>query len=165
VTKAEPTIRPFEPGDLPALQRIREAAFRPVFRSFREIVGEPIAAVAFARADAEQAKLLDDICADPARHHPLVATVGGEVVGFVSFTVDAGTRVGEIGLNAVHPTHAGRGVGTRMYEHVLARMADLGMAVAAVGTGGDPSHAPARRAYEKAGFERGIPSVFLYKLL
>jgi hypothetical protein len=39
------------------------------------------------------------------------------------------------------------------------------MAVATVSTGGDPSHAPARRAYEKAGFGPAIPSVSLYKLL
>jgi hypothetical protein len=61
VTASGPNIRPFVPDDLPAMQRVREAAFEPVFRSFRDIVGE-IAAIAFAHADAEQAKLLDDIC-------------------------------------------------------------------------------------------------------
>jgi hypothetical protein len=39
------------------------------------------------------------------------------------------------------------------------------MRVATVGTGGDPSHAPARRAYEKAGFDREIPSVWMYRPL
>ena len=136
-----------------------------MFRSFRAIVGEEIAALAFAHADAEQAKLLDGICAAGSGHQVLVVTLGDEVVGFVSFTVDAGKRTGEIGLNAVHPAHAGRGIGTAMYEHVLARMKELGMALATVGTGADPSHAPARRAYEKAGFGPAIPSVFLYRLL
>ena len=37
--------------------------------------------------------------------------------------------------------------------------------VATVGTGGDPSHAPARRAYETAGFGPAIPSLTLYRLL
>ena len=160
-----PRIRPFEHGDLPDMQRVRSAAFEPVFRSFREIVGEQIAALAFADADAEQAKLLDDICAADSTHHVLVVTIGDEIVGFVSFTIDAEKRMGEIGLNAVHPNHAGRGIGTKMYEHVLARMKELGMAVPTVGTGGDPSHAPARRAYEKAGFGPPIPSLYLYRLL
>jgi hypothetical protein len=40
-----------------------------------------------------------------------------------------------------------------------------GMRVATVGTGGDPSHAPARRAYEKAGFNLQIPSVWMYRKL
>ena len=169
MTAAGPNIRQFEPGDLPTLQRVRQAAFEPVFRSFRDIVGEQISALTFAQADAEQAKLLDDTCNDAyitgSGHQVLVVTLGDEIVGFVSFTVNAETRTGEIGLNAVHPEHAGNGIGTAMYEHVLARMKALGMALATVGTGGDPSHAPARRAYEKAGFGPAIPSVHLYKLL
>jgi ribosomal protein S18 acetylase RimI-like enzyme len=160
-----PTIRPLEPGDLPSLQRIREAAFRPVFRSFRAIVGEEIAPLAFARAEAEQAKLLDDICGIGSDHHVLIATIGSAVVGFVSFTVDADKRTGEIGLNAVHPEHAGRGIGPAMYQRAMARMKELGAALVTVGVGGDPSHAPARRAYEKAGFGPALPSVWLYKLL
>lgn len=161
----DPAIRPFQPDDLPALQRVRQAAFAPIFRSFRAIVGAKIAAIAFDRADDEQARLLDDICAAGSGHHVLVVTVGEDIVGFVSFTVDAARRTGEIGLNAVHPDHAGRGLGTWMYGHALARMKELGAAVATVGTGGDPSHAPARRAYEKAGFGPALPSVHLYRLL
>ena len=165
MTAAGPDIRPFKPGDLPAMQRVRQAAFAPVFRSFRTIVGEEIAALAFADADAEQAKLLDAICAAGSGHHVLVATIGDALVGFVSFTTDAERRTGEIGLNAVHPAHAGSGIGTAMYDRVLARMKALGMALATVGTGGDPSHAAARRAYEKAGFGPAIPSLTLYRLL
>jgi predicted N-acetyltransferase YhbS len=160
-----PDIRPFRPGDLPAMRRVREAAFGPVFRSFRGIVGAEIAAIAFARADAEQAELLDGICAAGSGHHVLVAAIGGEIVGFVSFTVDADQRTGEIGLNAVRLERAGRGVGAALYGHALARMKGLGAALATVSTGGDPSHAPARRAYEKAGFGAALPSVHLYKLL
>jgi GNAT superfamily N-acetyltransferase len=158
-------IRHFVPEDLPTLQEVRAAAFEPVFRSFHSIVGGPIAAIAFAGADAEQAKLLEEICGPTSRHEVLVATVGGEIVGYVSFTVDAQARMGEIGLNAVRPAHAGRGIGTAMYRHVLALMRERGAAAAAVSTGGDPGHAPARRAYEKAGFGPAIPSVTLYKLL
>jgi hypothetical protein len=40
-----------------------------------------------------------------------------------------------------------------------------GMRYATVGTGGDPSHEPARRAYEKAGFSVHIPSVYMYREL
>ena len=162
---SKPDIRPFEAEDLPALQHIREAAFAPVFRSFREIVGEDIAGLAFAKADEEQARLLDDICVPNSAHRVLIAAVGGEVIGFVTYTLDAATQIGEIGLNAVHPDHAGKGVGTFMYAHVLARMKAEGAVLATVGTGGDPSHAPARRAYAKAGFGPGLPSVYLYRKL
>ena len=159
------SLRPFAPGDLAALQRIRAAAFAPVFAALRAMVGEEIAALALAAAEAEQAALLDEICAEGSGHHVRVVSLGEVPIGFVSFTVDAASRTGEIGLNAVHPDHAGRGVGGWMYGEALAAMKALGAALAAVGTGGDPSHAPARRAYEKAGFGPAIPSVHLYRLL
>ena len=165
LTLPEPTIRLFEHDDLPALQRIRRAAFAPVFRSFREIVGAEIADIAFRNADAEQEKLLDDLCLPGSGHEMWVATAGEEIVGFVSFTIDTDKRTGEIGLNAVRPDHGGKGIGTWMYEHAIARMKERGVKLVTVGTGGDPSHAPARRAYEKAGFGPAIPSVHLYRLL
>jgi GNAT superfamily N-acetyltransferase len=160
-----PTLRPYTPADLPALHRIREAAFAPVFTSFRTIVGEEIAALAFARAEEEQGRHLDEIAAEGSGHELLVAEVEGRILGFVALSVDAAAGTGEIGLNAVDPAFARRGIGTAMYEAALARMKALGARVASVGTGGDESHAPARRAYVKAGFGPGIPSVHLYRML
>lgn len=158
-------IRDFAASDLDALQRIREAAFAPVFASFRALVGAEIAARALAQAETDQAKLLEDLCASGSGSEVLVAALEGQPVGFVAFTIDAGRRKGEIGLNAVHPRHAGRGIGTALYEAALARMKPRGVVVVEVGTGGDPSHAAARRAYEKAGFGHPIPSMALYRLL
>ena len=158
------TLRPFVDGDLPALHRIRAAAFAPVFRGFREAVGAEIAAVALADAEAVQARHLDELSAS-ADQHLLVVERAGEIVGFVAFSVDAAKRTAELGLNAVAPEHAGRGVGSWMYREVLDRMRALGAATVEVGTGGDAAHAPARRAYEKAGFGPAIPGVHLYRKL
>jgi len=80
----------------------------------------------------------------------------------VSFTINGSPPMGEIGLNAVHPGHAGKGIGTRMYEKFLARMTVMGAVLATVGTGGDPSHAAAHRAYKKVGLGPTIPSVYRY---
>lgn len=52
-----------------------------------------------------------------------------------------------------------------MYDFAIARMKAAGMRVATVATGADASHAPARRAYEKAGFTVQIPSVWLCRKL
>ena len=158
-------LRQFEPEDLPTLQRVRAAAFAPIFESFRELVGPDIAGIAFAQSEAEQARLLETCCAAESGQTMLVATLDGGIVGFVVFSVDSERKLGEIGLNAVHPDHAGRGIGTAMYEHVLAAMRALDARAVEVGTGGDPGHAPARRAYEKAGFGPSIPSVTMYRLL
>jgi ribosomal protein S18 acetylase RimI-like enzyme len=158
-------IRPFEASDLPVMQRLRQEAFKPVFQSFRDIVGDQIYLIALVKSDSEQAELLASICKPSSTHQVFVAEIGEDIAGFVSFSLNHEKRTGEIGLNAVHPNHSGRGIGTKMYEFAIARMKERGMALATVATGGDPSHAPARRAYQKAGFGPALPSVFLYKLL
>lgn len=158
-------IRAFAPGDLPALNEIRQAAFKPVFQSFRTIVGKEIAAVALANAEKEQGEFFEKMCAPDSSHTIFVAEIGGRIVGFCSVSFDDDLKVGEIDLAAVHPDHDGKGVGAMMFEHGLELMREAGMKAAAVGTGGDPSHAPARRAYEKVGFTVEIPGVHLYRML
>jgi ribosomal protein S18 acetylase RimI-like enzyme len=159
------TIRPTMQSDHPDLEAVRVAAFAPVFASFRAILGEEIYRLAQQREDEAQADLLTSLLEPSSEWEVYTAEQSGRVVGFVSLKLDATTQVGEIGLNAVHPDAAGRGVGTAMYEFALARMKTAGMRVATVSTGGDPSHAPARRAYEKAGFSVSFPSVWMCKLL
>ncbi len=158
-------IRPFAPADLAALHAIRIAAFAPVFASFRSIVGPEIAALGLTTAEKEQGDLLEAIARPDSGHTLAVAEENGALIGFVSWKTDAATKIGEITLNAVHPDHAGKGVGAGLYTHALAALTEAGMQLATVGTGGDPSHAPARRAYEKVGFSVGLPSVYLYKRL
>ena len=162
---ASVTIRKFAPEDAARLQEIRDAAFKPVFQSFRDIVGPKIAAVALAGAEKEQADLLDRLCATGSAHKIFIAECDGVIAGFCAVKLDAETGIGEIDLNAVDPEFQGRGVGGSLYDYALARMRETGMRIATVGTGGDASHAPARRAYGKAGFTTGIPSVFLYRTL
>ncbi len=158
-------IRAYAPADLPALQAVRAAAFAPVFASFRNIVGTEIAALGLVTAEQEQADLLDSIAKPDSGHSIAVAESGGVIVGFVSWKVGIAPGIGEITLNGVHPDHGGKGIGTALSEHALAALRLAGMKLATVGTGGDPSHAPARRAYEKAGFSVHIPSIYMYRRL
>ena len=151
--------------DLPRLDEVRQAAFAPVFASFRSILGEEIYNLAQAPQDEAQGALLASLLAPESRWEVYVAERAGVAVGFVSVQLNQESQVGEIGLNAVHPAYAGKGIGTEMYAFAIARMKEAGMRVATVGTGGDASHAPARRAYEKAGFTVQIPSVWLCRTL
>ena len=162
---SEIALRPARLDELPRLQSIRAAAFAPVFASFRSILGQEIYARAQAREDAAQAEMLESLFAPGSIWDVFAAEYTGTLVGFVSVRLDPEQLVGEIGLNAVAPRFAGQGIGTRMYEFALAYMRAAGMRVATVATGGDPSHAPARRAYEKAGFDVQIPSVWMCRTL
>jgi RimJ/RimL family protein N-acetyltransferase len=117
------------------------------------------------RGPTQNRRSFSKICAEPTACRVFVVSINDVIAGFFSFTIDAARRTGEIGLNAVHPDHAGRGIGTEMYAYALARMKECGMALATVSTGADPAHAAARRAYAKAGFGPALPSVVLYKVL
>ena len=158
-------IRAFDEADLAQLQRIRDAAFKPVFRSFRDIVGPEIAAIALATAEKEQEDFLIKLCQADTPEKVFVAVLEGRLVGFVAISLDQETKTGEINFNAVHPDFAGQGIGTQLCSFALREMKLAGMKVATVGTGGDQSHAPARRTYEKVGFGPTIPNQWMYKRL
>jgi len=162
---SELTIEPATKDQLPVLDDIRQAAFAPVFESFRAILGDEIYEAAQAGDDEGQAELLVSLFAPESPWEVHAARHGQCIVGFVSLRLDHATKVGEIGLNAVHPDHGGQGIGTAMYEFAVERMKQAGMRVATVATGGDPSHAPARRAYRKAGFGAELPSVWMCRML
>lgn len=147
------------------MQQLRQAAFKPVFQSFRELVGEEVYALSLWRADIEQAEHLTSLCCAESQQQVFVALIDDHVVGFVSFSLNPEKLTGEIGLNAVHPAHAGQGIGTALYRLATDEMRRSGMVLATVGTGGDSSHAPAQRAYRKAGFGPSLPSVWMYKPL
>jgi GNAT superfamily N-acetyltransferase len=161
----EVVFRKARPEDEPLLQAIRRAAFAPIFASFREILGDEVYEIAQRREDEAQEVLLASLLARGSAWELYVVEAGGHAVGFVSLQLNDETKIGEVGLNAVDPAHAGTGIGTRMYEFAATRMSQAGMKVATVATGGDAGHAPARRAYQKAGFDRVIPSVWMVRKL
>ncbi len=159
------SIRKFEIGDLQRLHEIREAAYRSIFHSFKSLIGEKIASIAITSAEREQSDYLDTICRSESHRELYVVEYESKIIAFCAVRFDHKSKVGELDLNAVDPDYQRCGIGTWMYSFALDRMKNAGMTVATVGVGGDLSHAPARRAYEKAGFGPAIPSVHLYKLL
>lgn len=165
MTQAHLVIRLATAADAPRLETIRADAFAPVFGSFRSILGDELYELAQAREDEAQGALLASILAPESGWEVYTLEQAGSIVGFVSLQLNQDTKVGEIGLNAVYPDNAGSGLGTAMYGFAVARMQEAGMRVATVATGGDPSHAPARRAYQKAGFTAEIPSVWMCRML
>ena len=165
MSKQDLTIRPVKASEKHRLEEIRQAAFAPVFASFRSILGDDIYELAQAREDKGQGELLISMLEPNSDWEVYAAELAGIVIGFVSVQLNRETKVGEIGLNAVHPDYCSQGFGTAMYNFAVARMKETGMQVATVATGGDSSHAPARNAYRKAGFTVEIPSVWMCQKL
>ena len=164
-SKAKVIIRPSIIEDLPHLDKIRQAAFEPIFAFFRSTLGEEVYDIAQAHEDRAQGELLTSLLASESKWKVYTAEVDSTIVGFVSIQLDQETKVGEIGLNAVRPDQANKGIGTTLYSFAIDKMKEANMQVATVSAGGDPSYAPARRAYEKAGFTVQIPSVWLCQKL
>ena len=163
--RKEITYRLADFEDIPVLEDIRSKAFKPIFNSFRNILGGDIYSIAQEPEDKQQSQLLSSMLQPESVWQLYVVEYSGEPVGFVSIQNNRQTQVGEIGLNAIHPDHAGKGIGTEMYQFAFKKMKESGMRVATVSTGDDISHAPARHAYKKAGFNVQIPSVWMCKKL
>ena len=155
-------IRKMQSSDLNAIVELSLLAWEPVFISFEKVLGSAIYRQIWPDWRTGQAKVVSDICQDTAKVTTYVADVDGVAVGFACVELNEETHAGEISLLAVHPDHQNHGIGTDLNRFAVDRMRDAGMTLAVVATGGDPGHAPARRAYEKAGF-RPLPGVRYYQ--
>ena len=163
--KIEFEIRTSKVTDLPEMHAVRHLAFASVYESFRDLVGGSLAEVVFHQAEEQQGMHLDAICRENSGHAVFVAVHNDKIIGFCGASLNHKNNTGTLGLNAVHPEFANQGVGNALYQAGMAWMKQLGMEAVQVFTGDDPSHAPARRAYEKAGFHDSIPTRSYYRLL
>ena len=157
-------IRPVTQDDVERLVELAIAAWAPVFESFERILGREIYSNIWPDWRAGQRAGVEMVCRDSDRYAVRVAECDGNAVGFVAYEVRAGEKVGETQLLAVHPDYQKRGIGTSLCVFALEEMAQRGMTMAKVETGGDDAHAPARRAYERAGYT-ALPVVRYFKEL
>ena len=137
-------------------------AWIPIREVFRRDLGDELYDVFFADWQAEKRASAERILRTERAY---VAVLDGTVVGFVSYRILEGTKCGVVSLNAVDPEYRGMGIAPQMYNFVLEKMREEGMLYAKVHTGLDDGHIPARRAYQKVGFEKNLPSVDYYMKL
>jgi GNAT superfamily N-acetyltransferase len=145
-------IRQFRKGDLDAVIAFSLRAWEPIFDSIREVLGEDIFLRLHPDWRAGQAEAVRSSCLSEERD-VFVAVSDGKPVGFAAVALNAfHERMGVIGIIGVDPDYQRRGIASRLTEHATEHMLRRGMDIAVVETGGDPGHAPARAAYEAAGF-------------
>jgi ribosomal protein S18 acetylase RimI-like enzyme len=159
-------IRDLADADLEEVVALSLRAWAPVFDSMRAVLGDAVYRHLYPDWRSMQARAVEQVCRDAA--HTWVADVGGAPVGFVAVVhhgpADDEPCSGEIEMIAVDPRHQRRGVGRQLIDHALDQMRRAGLRLAVVATGGDPGHAPARAAYENAGFT-ALPLVRYYRAL
>ena len=155
-------IRSVCDDDVEALVQLSLLAWIPVFSSFERILGPEIYAILYPDWRKTQREAVETVCGDGEKTAVWVAEVDGIPVGFVAYELRIEDQTGEVQLLAVHPEYQNLGIGTELNNMALKKMKEGGMKMAVVGTGGDPSHAPARRSYEKAGYI-ALPLVRYYR--
>ena len=144
-------IRLFTAADTDAVVAFALRAWAPVFESFAKVLGPDIYPRVYPDWQTSQADAVARTCTEHAGT-TWVAALAEQPVGFVTVIVDRPASAGEIEMIAVDPDHQRTGIATALIEHAVAWMRADGLHLAAIGTGGDPGHAPARALYEKAGF-------------
>jgi GNAT superfamily N-acetyltransferase len=156
-------IEPYDPRHLNAVVRLSLRAWTPVFESIEKALDPDVYREFYPDWRVSQEKAVAEVCG-AADMTVWVALDGGSSVGFVAVRLHAADRMGEIYMIAVDPDHQRRGVARALTEAALEWMKRAGMSIAMVETGGDPGHAPARRAYENLGF-RLFPVARYFKKL
>ena len=132
-----------------------------IHRAYADLIGDDIHDVVSANW---QAALKENIANQQARPTSFVALLDGKVVGFCGCRIENDT-LGIIGYNGVDPEYRGRGIARYMYEAAFDSFRAKGIRHARVFTGGDDGHGPARRAYEKAGYDKKLLNVTYYKTI
>ncbi len=152
--------------DMERVGEIARQAWQRIHASTTEIMGEEMHAALCANWEAEKtAAVRRHWEAHPEWFRVVVASETGSVAAFLTFSIDRKKSLGRITNNAVAPEAQGRGLGTAMYRYALDCFRSERLRFACVGTGLDEGHAPARRAYEKAGFNIVQPQVTYYQYL
>jgi ribosomal protein S18 acetylase RimI-like enzyme len=154
-------IEPYAPSHADAVAQLSLRAWSPVFDSLKEALVPAVWEQFYPDGwRVSQEKSVRDACAS-ADFKTWVAVQGGAVVGFVAIRFHEG-KLGEIYMIAVDPDYQRRGIAMVLTDFAVDRMKEAGMEIAMVETGGDWGHAPARAAYEKAGF-RVLPLARYFK--
>lgn len=159
---SELTHRPARPEDEEAVVAIALSEWEAIYQGYRAQLGDEVFYTFFPNhREAKAASVRQNLASGTM----YVTECEGKIAGFIHYVYEEKTRIGTISNNAVSGEFRGRGIGPRQYELVIAHLRELGAAAVKVTTGLDDGHAPARRAYQKAGFEANTQSITYYQKL
>lgn len=156
-------IQPYHESMHEAIVALSLRAWAPVFQSIEHGMDPDVFRALHPDWRVTQRAAVEAACAD--EHVDVwVAMDGAQIAGFVALKLHDEDRLGEIYMIAVDPDHQRRGIASALSRHSFDRLSAAGMSVVMVETGGDPGHAPARKAYESMGF-RIFPTAKYFRKL
>lgn len=149
-------MRPYQKKDLEQVMEIANIAWRPIRKMSREALGDTIADLINPAGDDKSKGLQVKEQIDSGAWEIAVCEHEEKLVGFITYTING--IWGEICNNGALTESGLKGIGQTMYKYVMDEFRNAGVKVVKVTTGLDWAHAPARRAYERAGFKKHLDS-------
>ena len=158
----DPIIRPATAEDTEVLVAIALHEWAAIYEGFRMQMGDELFSIFYPDPRADKA---EQIRRNVASGTCYVTECDGRIAGFIHYMYDEARRIGTVGNNAVSHEFRGRGIGPRQYAFIFDLLRERGAVGVRVTTGLDEGHAPARRAYEKAGFSANTQAITYFKKL
>ena len=156
-------VRKFRPEDTEAVIALANTAWQPINKMSRDRLGNKIADIIRPAGDKISKGLtIRRELSEYPQNFFVCEDDNGKIIGFSGCRMDFNSKIGIVGHNAADKTCGKKGIGQMLYKAVLAYFRENGMVIAQVFTGLDEAHAPARRAYRRAGFNRSLEHVTYY---
>ena len=145
-------IREYTPADLDAIIEFGIRSWTPVFPKMEEHYLPAVWKAFFPEGwQTYQRNAIQTTLADPDVK-TFVVIIEDQPVGYASLKLHFDDMMGEVYMIATDPDHQGKGVAKALIEKSNAWFRENNMKITMIETGADDGHAPARRAYEKAGY-------------
>ncbi len=145
-------IEPYSAEHLAGIVHLSLRAWAPVFKSIEQEMGPEKYREYYPDWRTSQQADVERVCSN-AKMRVWTALDGDTPFGFVGVKTHADENMGEVYMVAVDPDAQGQGIASRLIDVAVDWMKREGLTMVIIDTGMDAGHAPARRAYEKLGFE------------
>ena len=145
-------IEPYSVEHLEGIVRLSLRAWEPVFVSIEREMGPEKYQEYYPDWRKSQQADVESVCAN-TKMRVWTALNGDTPIGFVGVKTHADEHMGEVYMVAVDPDAQGKGIASRLIDVAVEWMKGQKLTMVIIDTGMDAGHAPARRTYEKLGFE------------
>lgn len=153
-------------ADVEACKEIFVTVWEGIHGVYTDLIGEELHDVFFGNwKDNVDNGFVASFLSAVDENRAFVAKDGDKIAGFAYYRAIEEKKVANIGYNAVGLEYKKKGIGSMLYQSMIESMKAEGFQYVSVSTGLDDAHAPARKAYERAGFEKNLPSVRYFQKL
>ncbi len=152
-------------NEFPECTRIAVSAWQMGYTEYEEILGTELFKKIFPEWEKAKANAMEPYFKNDKSKRAFTVNIDDKIAGFITCELDQNRKIGTICNNAIDPEFQGKGLGSMMYDFILELFRKEGMTAAAVATMDEDAYLPARKAYEKAGFNKKLKRLTYYREL